>query len=163
MSETVLLKRIRILLVFFALALLASGLTAIPLRWELDILDRLAGAGSGIGSWMPSLGDWIGKVNLSVQEGYGRYPLLAYGTDWLAFGHVAIAVSFIGAIRDPLRNRWVVDYGMIVCLLLLPWALIFGAVRGIPLLWRSIDMSFGLFGILPLWLARRYILRLPEP
>jgi hypothetical protein len=162
METTVLLKRIRILLVFFALALLASGLTAIPLQWELNLLDRLAGPGSGIGTWLPSLGEWIGRVNTSVQEGYGTYPLLAYGTDWLAFGHVVIAISFLGAIKDPVRNRWVVEYAMIACALLIPWAVIFGAVRGIPFLWTLVDMSFGIFGIVPLWLARRAILRLGE-
>ena len=33
-------------------------------------------------------------------------------------------------------------------------ALIFGPIRGIPLFWRLIDCSFGLFGAIPLWLAR---------
>ena len=34
------------------------------------------------------------------------YPLLAYGTDWLAFSHLVLAVVFLGAWRDPVRNRW---------------------------------------------------------
>jgi hypothetical protein len=160
MDTKVSLKRIRILLVFFALALFASGLTAIPLQWELRLLTRLAGPSTAFGVWLPWLAEWIGRVNAEVQNGYGQYPFLAYGTDWLAFGHVVIAISFIGAIRDPVRNRWVVEYGMIACGLLIPWALTFGAVRGIPLLWGLVDMSFGILGILPLWLARRNILRL---
>jgi hypothetical protein len=156
------LRLIRFILIFFMLALAASGLTAIPLRWELGLLERLAGPGSALGAWLPWLGEWIGRVNAGVQDGYGQYPFLAYGTDWLAFGHIVIAISFIGAIKDPVRNRWVIEYGMIACILIIPWALVFGAVRGIPLLWGLIDMSFGIFGILPLWLARREVLRLAK-
>lgn len=156
------LRLIRLILIFFMLALAASGLTAIPLRWELSLLDRLAGPGSAPGTWMPWLGEWIGRVNAGVQNGYGEYPFLAYGTDWLAFGHIVIAISFIGAIKDPVRNRWVIEYGMIACILIIPWVLIFGTLRGIPLLWGLIDMSFGIFGILPLWLARRETLRLAK-
>ena len=49
-----------------------------------------------------------------------------YGTDWLAFGHFAIAIAFVGALR------------------------------GIPVWWRLIDCSFGVFGLIPLWLCRRW-------
>jgi len=156
------LHLIRIILVFFMLALAASGLTAVPLQWELNLLNRLAGVGSAIGEWLPWLGEWIGRVNTGVQNGYGEYPFLAYGTDWLAFGHIVIAISFLGAIKDPVRNRWVIEYGMIACILIIPWALIFGAVRGIPVLWGLIDMSFGVFGFIPLWFARREVLRLEK-
>jgi hypothetical protein len=34
----------------------------------------------------------------------------------------------------------------------------FGSIREIPFFWQLIDMSFGVFGIIPLWLARRDIL-----
>jgi len=36
-----------------------------------------------------------------------------------------------------------------------PWALVFGPLRGIPFFWRLIDCSFGVVGIVPLWLCRR--------
>jgi hypothetical protein len=87
---------------------------------------------------------------------------LAYGTDWLAFGHVAIAIAFLGVLQDPRRNIWVVHFGIIACLLIVPWTLIFGAIRKIPFFWQLIDMSFGLVGLLPLWLARQSILKLPK-
>ncbi|MDI6768137.1 MAG: hypothetical protein QMD04_00505 [Anaerolineales bacterium] len=156
------LRLVRTILIFFMLALAASGLTAIPLRWELGLLDRLAGPGSALGARMPGLGEWIGRVNAGVQNGYGQYPFLAYGTDWLAFGHIVIAISFLGAIKDPVRNRWIIEYGMIACVLIIPWALVFGAVRGIPPLWGLADIAFGIFGIIPLWLARRETLRLEK-
>jgi hypothetical protein len=31
----------------------------------------------------------------------GAYPFLAYGTDWLAFAHIVIAVFFIGPLVKP--------------------------------------------------------------
>jgi hypothetical protein len=41
-------------------------------------------------------------------------------------------------------------------------ALIFGPLRGIPLGWQVIDCSFGLFGVIPLWMARRMVLQIAE-
>ncbi len=35
-----------------------------------------------------------------------------------------------------------------------------GPVRGIPFWWSLIDMSFGVFGVLPLYVVRRKIKRL---
>jgi len=67
-----------------------------------------------------------------------------------------IAIAFIGALRDPIQNRWLFDFGMIACMLVIPYALVFGALRGIPFWWRLIDCSFGVFGILPLWVCRRW-------
>ncbi len=101
------MRRVRALLVFFIFALAMSGITAIPLQWELGILNRLAGPESVVGSWLPRMAEWIGRVNQGVQTEYGQYPFLAYGTDWLAFGHIVIAIAFIGPLRDPAKNLWV--------------------------------------------------------
>jgi hypothetical protein len=79
-----------------------------------------------------------------------RYSFLAYGTDWLAFAHLVLAAAFIGPWRDPVRNKWVLQFGMIACAGVLPLALIAGAVRGIPLWWRFGDCCFGIFGTIPL-------------
>ncbi len=160
--KTALQKRIRLLLIFFILALSAAGFTAIPLRWELALLDRWFGINSFLYQFFPPMSAWISHVNESVQNGYGQFPLLAYGTDWLAFAHIVIAVAFIGPLRDPIRNIWVIEFGMIACILIIPWALIFGMVRTIPVFWTVIDMSFGIFGIIPLWLVRRDILQLEK-
>ena len=149
--------RIRILLIFFMCALAASGLTAIPLQWELKILMPLFQQGSQFNSFFPALSNWLEYINDGVQNGYGQYPFLAYGTDWLAFGHIAIAIAFAGVLRDPIRNIWVIEFGMIACVLIIPWTLIFGAIRGIPFFWQLIDMSFGVFGMIPLWLIHHDI------
>jgi hypothetical protein len=159
-NKTALQQRIRILLLFFIIALSVAGLTAIPLRWELGLLDQWLGTNSSLSEIFPSLAGWISRVNHSVQNGYGQYPLLAYGTDWLAFAHIVIAVAFIGPLRDPIKNIWVIEFGMIACFLIIPWALIFGVVREIPFFWTLIDMSFGMLGLIPLWLVRADILRL---
>jgi hypothetical protein len=156
------LFRIRALLLFFMAGLVLSGLSAVPLQWEVEILKAWAGSGSLLSQFFPSVSIWIDHVYQGVKNGYGQYPFLAYGTDWLAFGHVAIALAFIGPLREPTRNLWVVEFGMIVCLLVIPWTLIFGPLRGIPFLWMLVDMSFGLVGIIPLWFARRAILRLAQ-
>jgi hypothetical protein len=161
-NKTVQQRRIHFLLFLFIFALSAAGLTAIPLRWELELLNRWSGINSAVFQISPSLAEWVSRVNDSVQNGYGQYPLLAYGTDWLAFAHIIIAVAFLGPLRDPVRNIWVIEFGMIACILIIPWALIFGLVRDIPLFWTLIDMSFGVFGIIPLWIVRRDILRLAD-
>jgi len=81
---------------------------------------------------------------------------MAYGTDWLAFGHFAIAVAFIGALRDPVRNSWLFTFGMIACAMVAPYALVMGGLCGIPIYWRLIDCSFGVFGIIPVWFCRKW-------
>jgi hypothetical protein len=156
----VLRRRVRALVLFFMAALTASGLTAVPLAWELGLLNRLAGPGSALAGWLPVLGGWIGRVHVGLQAAYVAFPQISYGTDWLAFAHLVIALAFIGLLHDPVRNRWVVEWGMLACGLLLPWTLLMGAVRGIPWFWQLVDMSFGLVGMLPLWFTRRSILRL---
>ena len=161
MTETALLRRqIRLFLWLFIAGLVLSGLTAFPLEWEVRLLDAWVGAVNPPLPGWSSLVAWVGRVHQGVSETYIRYPFIAYGTDWLAFAHVVIAVAFIGPLRHPVRNRWVIEWGLIACALVLPLALICGPLRGIPLFWRAIDCSFGVIGAIPLWLCRRWILRL---
>jgi hypothetical protein len=160
MQPTNYLRRIRFLVVFFIVALAASGLTAVPLTWELGLLDRLAGSASALGHLLPALGEWISRVHTGLLAAYAVFPQIAYGTDWLAFAHIVIATAFIGALRDPIRNRWVIEFGMLACALLIPWTLLMAVVRHIPWFWQLVDMSFGVLGMIPLWWVRRDILRL---
>ena len=156
-----LLRRTRIILVAFTACLVAAGLTAIPVEWELGVLARLLGVPDGApGAAGAGLADWVAKVREGVRRTNARYPFIAYGFDWLAFAHVALGILFIGPILDPVGNRWVITFGMIACVLVVPWAMVFGAVRGIPPAWRLIDCSFGVIGIIPLWLARRCAIEL---
>ncbi len=154
-------RRVRLLIVLFMIGLVLSGLTAFPLRWEINTLTSVLGIPSDATiETTTGYAQWLVRVREGLNDGYGRYPFLAYGTDWLAFGHIVIAIAFIGPLRDPVRNVWVVEFGIIACLLVIPTALICGPIRGIPFSHRMIDCSFGVFGIVPLWLARRDILKL---
>jgi len=151
--------QIRAWLVFFIVALAVSGLTAFPLETELRIASDVLHA-SFMPGLLPEFVAYIDMVKAAVIDQNDTYPFLAYGTDWLAFAHLVIAVAFIGPLRDPVRNIWVVQFGMIACVGVIPLALIAGAIRGIPLGWQFIDMSFGVFGIIPLIIVYRLIKRL---
>src|SRR5215469_4892425 len=145
------IRSVRRWTVFFMLALIFSGATAFALETELNWLTAV---------WPYRYGDlygWLRRVDDALRDTNSRYPFMAYGYDWLAFAHLVIALAFIGVLRDPVRNKWVVEFGLIACLLVFPLAFIAGAVRGIPLYWRLIDCSFGLIGLIPLVFCYRGI------
>lgn len=158
--EAILRRRIRWLTGLFIVALVISGATAIPLVWELDWLVRLTGARELVehshSSDAPGWAVWLCSVQNALLQTREQHPFLFYGTDWLAFGHFVIAIAFVGALRDPVRNVWLFHFGMIACVLVVPYALVMGALRGIPLWWRWVDCSFGVFGLVPLWLCHRW-------
>ena len=145
-----LLFRIRLVLLFFMLVLVLSGVTAFPLCWELKLLVAWFGEGTWWGTHIPGLADWLALVKEGLDHNAAHYPFIACGTDWLAFAHIMIAVAFLGPLRDPVKNSWVVHWGMLCCLGILPLSLIGGPIRGVPFGWQMIDCSFGIFGILPL-------------
>ena len=150
--EQTLRLRIKLLTWLFTVGLVLSGATAIPLQGELKLLVDFLGS-----NVEPSeLVRWLLRVHDALAQTQAQHPFLFYGTDWLAFGHFVIAIVFIGALRDPIRNRWLFDFGLIACALVIPYALVFGDLRGIPLWWRLIDCSFGVFGFVPLWFCRKW-------
>jgi hypothetical protein len=162
MNNSTSLRQIRVILILFVIALLISGATAIPLRYELKMLNSLIGKDTSMAHIWPSMGVWVSRVYNALEEMDTKYAFLAYGYDWLAFGHFAIAILLWGAVRDPLRNRWAVEAGMIACVLVVPYAIVFGQIRGIPIFWRVIDTLFGLIGIIPLWYVRHNLMRIEE-
>jgi len=148
------LKWIKWLTWLFIVGLFISGATAVPWQSELGAMARfLGGADSGHVSRFTL---WILKVRDALNNTYAAYPFMAYGTDWLAFGHFLIALAFVGALRDPVRNRWLFLFGLISCVLVIPYAMILGGMRGIPVYWRLIDCSFGVFGFIPLWFCWKW-------
>jgi hypothetical protein len=155
------ISRVRFWLILFVVGLLVSGVTAFPLESESRLLvNVLHGGWSPAPERLPALVHWLDRVHSGPADTNREYPFIAYGTDWLAFAHLVIAVAFWGPIKDPVRNIWVVQFGMIACVAVIPLALIAGSIRGIPWWWQLIDMSFGIFGIIPLLLAYREIRRL---
>jgi hypothetical protein len=141
------------------IGLVVSGVTAFPLEWELGVVSSILHS-SPAADLLPDVVAYVDLVHAAVVDTGERYPFIAYGTDWLAFAHIAIAVAFLGPIVDPVRNIWVIRWGMIMCAGVVPLALIAGSVRGIPLGWMLIDISFGVVAIVPLLIAERLTRRL---
>lgn len=144
---------IRRWLVFFMISLFLSGLTAIPVEQELAFLTQYFSTDT-------SIGFWLHKVYAALEKTNKDAPFLAYGYDWLAFAHFILAVLFIGPFRDPVRNKWVIEFGMIACWMIVPFALVAGYYRGIPLGWRFIDCLFGVTGLVPLTICYKKINKL---
>jgi hypothetical protein len=151
-----LLRKIRKMLLFFVIMLVLSGITAFPaetlLKWALDF-----------SSYFPiKLQGFITTTYQALHETNAKYPFLAYGYDWLAFAHLVIAMAFIGPYREPVRNIWVIEWAMMACVAIFPLAMICGPIREIPIFWRIIDCSFGVLGIIPLWVVRNWIKELEK-
>lgn len=155
------LGRIRFWTAFIIVGLVASGLTAIPIETQFGIGARLLGEDFSAGGRVPGFAaEWLRHAAAGVRVVGQQAPFVWYGTDWLAFGHVVIAIAFVGAWRDPVRNRWIYPFGMIACAAVIPWAAVFGSLRGIPVWWRLVDCSFGVVGFLPCWWCGRAVDRL---
>jgi hypothetical protein len=149
---------IRCWLGFVIFGLLISGITAFPLQHEIEWIAQLLHIPpSAHPDQFTGLREWIARIRDALQQTNAKYPFLAYGTDWLAFAHLVLAILFIGPWRDPARNIWVIDFGIIACLGVIPLAMICGPIRGIPFGWRCIDCSFGIIAIIPLWICRRAV------
>jgi hypothetical protein len=158
-----LVRRIRTLIAAFMVGLVLSGLTAFPLPQELEILARILGASpNATPAEYTGLTHWIVTVRNALRETGAKFPFLAYGYDWLDFAHLVIAALFSGPLHEPVRNKWILDWGLIACAAIIPLALICGPLRGIPFGWRLIDCSFGIVGAIPLLLCRKYVGELEE-
>ena len=144
--------------------LVASGVTAFPLETELSLLTRWTGAErrAASGGAFAGAAAWVVTVRDALHATYTSYPFIAYGTDWLAFGHLVIALFFVAPWFDPVKNLAVIRTGMWACVLVFPLALICGPIRGVPFFWRLIDCSFGFIGFPLLWYAARLTRRLRD-
>ncbi len=147
------------------LGLFLAGVTAFPLLAELNLLSRwLVGADAPLD---PEAYDgvvcWILTVRAGLETTYAAYPWIAYGTDWLAFGHLMILLFFLLPYQEPVRYVGVLWVGIWASLLVFPLAFICGPLREIPWYWQLIDCSFGVICILPLWIAIRETRKLPQP
>ena len=141
-------------ILFFIFFITISGLTAFPIETELAIANQ------HLDSFPEFLQGWLNQVYLAVKSTNAQFPFLGYGTDWLAFAHLVIAIMFIGPLRDPVKNIWVIQWGMIACVCVFPLALIAGPIRGIPFYWQLIDCSFGVVGFILLYMCYKNIVRL---
>ncbi|MFI5161715.1 MAG: hypothetical protein ACHQHN_10590 [Sphingobacteriales bacterium] len=149
MDTKTLHRRIKLYLWSIIIGLALSGITAFPLESELALLKAHLSPNS-------TMGHWINTIYQAIKTTNTQSPWLSYGTDWLAFAHLVIALVFIGPLRHPVRNIWVIQFGMIACIAIFPLAFIAGAIRDIPFFWRLIDCSFGVIGFVPLYFANKY-------
>ena len=151
-----LLKKSRLLIVFFIIALILSGVTAFPVETELQWLQQHP-------SMVPAFAEiWLKDVYAAFVETNAQYPMLAYGFDWLAFAHIVIAMAFIGPLKDPVKNKWIIDWAILACLAVIPLAFIAGPIRHIPMFHILIDCSFGVIGLIPLLICRQWIKQLED-
>lgn len=141
-------KQIKILLVIYVTALAVSGFTAMiapeGIRYLVDHVPP---------TWN-TVHSWLMYVHIQIQS---SPKFLLYGYDWLAFAHYVIALIFWGVWKEPVKNKWVVEWAMIASLLIFPLAFGMGYLRGIPFWWQLIDCSFGVGSIIPLLMIHRRI------
>ena len=72
------------------------------------------------------------------------------------------AMLFIGVYQHPVRNRWIIQWAIITCIGVLPLAFIAGSIRGIPFFHILIDCSFGIVGLIPLFIIQDRISKLKK-
>jgi hypothetical protein len=147
------MKQIRILLIAFITLLVLSGVTAFPLRTEMEFLMAHKN------SFPDSLSLWIETINNAVDQ---TPDVVLYGTDWLAFAHIIIALFFIPVYLDPVKNKANLIVAMVACGAVFILALICGPIRGIPFFHQLIDCSFGFIGFFPLWFVYRKVEQLEQ-
>ncbi len=101
--------------------------------------------------------NWLNTVYVGVADTQAKYPFLFYGFDWLAFAHLMIASLFYGVYKDPVKNKFIINWAMFCCIAIIPLAFICGPIRAIPLTHIIIDCCFGVFGIIPLLICKKWI------
>lgn len=148
MKTTASIKNIRRVVVIFIILLALSGITAFPLVTEVDFML------AHINSFPAFFHDWIRTVYESVHK---TPSIVLYGTDWLAFAHIIIGLFFVGVYQNPVRNKFIVNVGIVACMAVFPLAFICGPIRDIPFYHQIIDCCFGLFGVIPLLYIRYQI------
>ncbi|RZL45320.1 MAG: hypothetical protein EOP00_17715 [Pedobacter sp.] len=145
MERTQVRKRLKMYMLIVIVGLALSGITAFPIESELAFLVKNTNETSS------ALQQWLQKVYNAVKVTNQNFPYLSYGTDWLAFAHIMLAILFVGPFKNPVKNKWVIQFGIICCVSIIPLALIAGNLRQIPLFWQMIDCSFGVIAIIPLY------------
>jgi len=150
------LRRAKLMISVVVFGLLVSAVTVWPAISELKMVVRIVW-----GDTEPTgaLHSFILQAIDGLETMQADYPFMLYAHDWLAFAHIVLAILFAGAIRDPIRNIWIVQCGLIMCALIPVLAGICIPIRGIPWIWFWIDFAFAPGAVLPLWIALRDIRR----
>ncbi|MBI5819488.1 MAG: hypothetical protein HZA88_10930 [Verrucomicrobia bacterium] len=153
------LTRARWMLIIVAVGLFLAGVTIWPAVPELKACVRLAW---GDASPTGEIHAFVLKAIAALEMVNAQYPFLLYAHDWLAFAHIMLAILFAGAARDPVRNKWIIQCGLIMCATVPVLAGICHSMRGLPAGWFWIDFAFAPGAALPLWIAYRDIKALEQ-
>lgn len=149
--KTKALTKIRIVISLFIILLALSGITAFPLVTEVNWMV------AHLNYFPIYFHSWIISIANSVNQ---TPSIVLYGTDWLAFGHLVIALFFVGVYINPVKNQYNITVGIIACIAVFPIAFICGPIRGIPFYHQLIDCAFGALGIIPLLYVKKQIRQL---
>ena len=145
------MKSIRIHIIIFASLLIISGVTAFPLRDEIRFLYL------NTGLFPDFTQTWISRVYTDLNS---TPKIMFYGTDWLAFAHIVIALFFVPVFLLPAQHIMNVQIAMVACILILPLAFVCGTVREIPFFHQLTDCMFGVLGFLYLAFIHKKIKQL---
>ncbi len=147
---------VRAALAVFIAGLVFSGLTAFFLPWEVTgLLDIFFRRSPETIPFLAAEYEMLVSVERALEYLESDCPQFFLGTDYLGFAHLILAVLFIGPLLDPVRNIWVIRFGIISSILVIPSAFLFGAVRGAPFVHYLIDSSFGAGALILLYIAHR--------
>jgi hypothetical protein len=148
------LNRAKWMLAIVAFGLFVSGVTVWPAIPELKLVVNIVwgdAAPTGV------LHQFVLEAIEGLEYMAANYPFMLYAHDWLAYAHIMLAVLFAGAIRDPIRNLWIVQCGLIMCVLIPVLAIIAIPIRALPPFWFWFDFAFAPGAGLPLWIVLRDI------
>ncbi len=155
-NKETLQRKIRMAIWITMLGLIVNGVSAFVLRFDLRIAQYFQ-------NLLPeAIISWLNQVDHALTDTESRYSFMLYGYDWLGFAHLLIAIAFIGPLRDPLKNVWVVQFGMIASVLSIIMAMVFERFRHIPIAWSGIDMAIGVVAFLVLFYCNKWINKLKE-
>lgn len=153
-SETALRRKIKLAIIIIIAGLILNGITAVPLQTELNMLLSKPDI-------LPEfLRSWWMYAQKGITETTRHYTFMRYGFDWLAFAHLLIAIAFIGPLKDPVKNEWIITWGMIASALSVLMAIGWERLRGIPFWWSCVDASISIASFAILWLCYRWIRQL---
>ncbi len=145
------IQKIKATVIFFMVALFVSGATAFPVLTEMRWLQA-----NGFIKQGTTLGNWLQSVLTGAEQVNNTFPFLFYGFDWLAYAHIMIAALFYGVYKNPIQNKFIVNWAVFCCASIIPLAFICGPIRKIPMMHILIDCSFGVFGCIPLLFIKKW-------
>lgn len=148
------LRKAKIMLGLIVFGLLVSAITIWPAVPELKFVIKIIGDNTNRAG---ELYQFLSQALNGLEIINDTNPYMLYAHDWLAFAHIVLAILFAGAIRDPVRNIWIIQCGLIMCALVPVLAGICIPLRGLPCWWFLIDSSFAPAAAIPLWIALKAV------